>query len=448
MDLDAHIAARLEAHVPRGAALCAGLSGGLDSVVLLDLLVRASGDRALSAVHVHHGLSPNADHWAGFCGELCSARGVPLSVERVRVDPGAPEGLEAAARAARYAVYAERPEDFVVLAHHRDDQAETLLLNLLRGTGLRGMAAMPEVRELPGSRVRLLRPLLEVPRAALRTHASERGLRWIEDESNASTRHDRNYLRRDIAPLLDVRLPRWREAALRFARHSASAQTLLEALARIDGLPQRAGEPLPADPGLPEERRANLLRAFLALNGAAMPSEARLGEMARQLFGARGDARIRLEHDGLEVVRYRGRVHLERGAPDPSPWRRPWHGELEVDLGEDRGTVRFERATGDGLAASRTRGEGWHFAGRSGGERLRPDAHRPNRTLKNLLQEHAVPEWQRNRMPLLFHGEHLVWVPGIGIDTRYACAPGEPGLRPEWLPRGGEPSQPTHDVLN
>jgi len=165
-----------------------------------------------------------------------------------------------------------------------------------------------------------------------------------------------------------------------------------------------------------------------------MPSEARLAEMARQLFGARDDARVRIEHDGLDVVRYRGRVHLERHDPDPSPWQRPWHGELEVDLGAALGKVRFERATGDGLAASCAQGDDWHFAGRIGGERLRPDAARPTRTLKNLLQEHAVPGWERSRMPLLFHGEQLVWAPGIGIDTRYACPPGEPGLRPEWLP--------------
>jgi tRNA(Ile)-lysidine synthase len=435
MDLDAHITARLEALVPPGASLCVGLSGGLDSVVLLDLVARAPGGRAVSAVHIHHGLSPNADGWATFCEALCRERGVPLAIERVRVEQDAPEGLEAAARAARYAAYAARPEDFVVLAHHRDDQAETLLLNLLRGTGIRGMAAMPEVRLLPGSRVQLLRPLLEVPRAALRTRASERGLRWIEDESNASTRHDRNYLRNEIAPLLDARLPRWREAAARFSRHAAATDALLEALARIDGLPQARGAPLALDADLPEERRANLLRAFLALNGAAMPSEARLGEMARQLFGARGDARVRVEHEGFELVKFRGRAHLEPRALPTGPWRKAWHGELDVDLGAAHGAVRFEFATGEGLEALRTREDGWHFAGRSGGERLRPDAGRPTRTLKNLLQEHGVPAWDRDRMPLLFHGEHLVWAPGVGIDARYACPPGQPGLRPAWLPR-------------
>ena len=106
-----------------------------------------------------------------------------------------------------------------------------------------------------------------------------------------------------------------------------------------------------------------------------------------------------------------------------------------MELGPGHGAVRFEPATGQGLAASKARGEGWHFAGRIGGERLRPDPTRPTRTLKNLLQEHNVPPWERSRMPLLFHGDCLVWVPGIGIDAAYACPPAEPGLSPEWLPR-------------
>src|SRR5439155_22215502 len=135
------------------------------------------------AVHVHHGLSPHADDWTEVCRELCAEREIPLDVERVRVERSAPEGLEAAARAARYAVYASRTEDFVALAHHFEDQSETVLLQLLRGTGLKGVAAMPEVRPLAGSRVRILRPLLGVSRAELRAHAEKRGLRWIDDES-------------------------------------------------------------------------------------------------------------------------------------------------------------------------------------------------------------------------------------------------------------------------
>ncbi len=182
MDLDGHIEERLRSVIREDASVCIGLSGGLDSVVLLDLVARhaRANGRGITAVHVHHGLSPNADDWAQFCRDFCAEREIALDVERVRVERGAAVGLEAAARAARYAVYASRREDFVALAHHLEDQSETVLLQLLRGTGLKGVAAMPEVRSLAGSHVRVVRPLLGVPRAELRAYVEARGLRWID----------------------------------------------------------------------------------------------------------------------------------------------------------------------------------------------------------------------------------------------------------------------------
>ena len=429
-----HIEARLAAVVADGASICVGLSGGLDSVVLLDLLAGRAPKfgLVLSAVHVHHGLSPNADAWATFCDELCAARRVPLSIARVGVDRAAPEGLEAAARAARYAVYASRSEAFVALAHHLDDQSETILLQLLRGTGLKGVAAMPEVRALPGSNARIFRPLLGIPRALLAAHARETGLAWIEDESNAALHHDRNFLRHEIASGLDTRFAGWREALSRFSRHAAAADALLAELARIDGLPAGAGEALRVDAALSPERRANLLRAYLALNAVAMPSEARLAEMTQQLFGARGDARVRIDHAGISLMRHRDRVRIEQLGPQPGAWHHAWHGEMEVELGAARGSIRFERAVGEGLSADLASAPGWHFAGRTGGERMRLDAKRPTRTLKNLLQEHDIPAWNRDRLPLLFHGDNLVWVPGIGVAAGYACPKAAAGLRPTW----------------
>jgi tRNA(Ile)-lysidine synthase len=436
MNLEHHIAARLRAVVPDGADVCVGLSGGVDSIVLLDLLARVAPElgHRVSAVHVHHGLSPNADAWAALCGHACAARGIALDVVRVRVDRDAPAGLEAAARVARYAVYAARAEPIVVLAHHLDDQAETLLLQLLRGAGLKGVAAMPELRALPGCAVRIFRPLLGVPRERLRAHAIARGLAWVEDESNASLAMDRNYLRHEVTPRLDARFAGWREAAARFARHAAGADALLDELARADGVSGTAGEGMPIDAALPEARRANALRAFLAAQGLAMPGAARLAEMARQLYGARADARVRIEHDGATLVRHRGMVHVAaRLGPEREPWRVAWRGESDVDLGPGRGRVSFEPSTGAGLAAPGAAGE-WHFGARRGGERLRLAAGGRTRTLKNLLQEAAVPEWQRERLPLLYCGERLAWVPGIGVAADLACAPGRAGLVPRWRP--------------
>ncbi|MEO7744449.1 MAG: tRNA lysidine(34) synthetase TilS [Usitatibacter sp.] len=440
-DLGADICARVSRLVPKGETICVGLSGGLDSTVLLDALSEnmESTGYPVSAVHVNHNISPNASKWVKFCERLCANAGVPLVVEEVRIDGSSPEGLEASARIARYAVFSARPEKFVALAHHLDDQAETVLLQLLRGTGLKGISAMPEIRELRGTPVSIVRPMLEYPRAALEAYARGRELKWIEDESNASTRQDRNYLRHDILPLLDQRFGGWREAMARFARHAGSANDLLEQLAAADGVPLRAGDPFPIT-DLREARRANALRGFLTRNAVAMPSEARLAEMVRQLWEARDDARVRIDHAGVSLVRFKSEVHIERHLASGGPWRVGWELESAVDLGADRGIIEFEEVTGEGIAAESVEVGKWYFAPRSGGESIRlGGSGRPTRTLKNLFQELGVPTWQREKLPLLFHDERLVWVPGVGIAAEYACEPGRDGFRPTWRVAGKAP---------
>jgi tRNA(Ile)-lysidine synthase len=429
------ISARVVALVAPGTAVCAGLSGGLDSVVLLDALadLRDEGALALRAVHVHHGLSPNAERWAQFCAQLCAARQVPLLVERVAVDRDSPLGLEAAAREARYRVFSSQGAPVVALAHHLDDQAETVLLQLLRGTGLKGVAAMPEWRVLRDTQVALLRPLLAFSRAELLAHARARDLEWIEDESNDSPAFDRNFLRLEVAPVLDERFPRWKDALARFARHAAAADGLLQSIARDDGALASQALAIEGLRSQAPERQGNALRAFLEANALPMPSEARLSEMARQLFGARDDARVRIEHAGAALVRHRDEILVDRHERATEPWSLAWDGTDEIALGAQRGAVRFSRATGEGIAERLTHDALWRFGSRDGGERIRLDAARPTRTLKNLLQEHDVPVWQRARLPLLFHGDALVWVPGIGVAAGYRCPAGEPGRVPEWF---------------
>jgi tRNA(Ile)-lysidine synthase len=161
--------------------------------------------------------------------------------------------------------------------------------------------------------------------------------------------------------------------------------------------------------------------------------------MARQLYGARADAQVRLVHDDRVIRRYRGKLCVQPEGAPAGRFRVAWQGEPEVTLGEGRGSVRFEAVTGAGLARDIRPGEAWFFAPRAGGERLRLRAAGPSRTLKNLLQERGVPPWQREALPLLFHGDRLVWVPGVGIDAEYACAGGRPGLRPCWEVAGSAP---------
>jgi len=417
----------------------------MDSVVLLDALAREGG-RPVSAVHVHHGLSANADRWAAFCEGFCASRGIALTVERVAVARDSGTGLEAAAREARYRIYAARNEPFVALAHHLDDQAETVLLQLLRGSGLKGVAGMPGLRRLPDSSVTLWRPLLGLPRETLHEYAKRGKLEWIEDDSNALRVHDRNYFRHEVAPLLDARFPQWRDAVSRFACHAADADAVLADIGEDDGPDARAPDhdvdrvSMVVRHPLTPARRANALRAFLQRHGLPMPSTAVLEDMARQVYDARDDARVRISHGGIDLVRHGGRLYIESRAWSGEPWRVPWHGEQRVELGGDRGHIIFAEEAGAGIDATRV-GEGdWHFSPRQGGERIRIGEHRPTRTLKNLVQERGLTLWQRQHFPCLFHGDRLVWMMGIGIEADYACPAGARGLSPRWTMARAGPS--------
>lgn len=387
----------------RKKRLAVGLSGGLDSVVLLSVLhaLRLRHGYSLSALHVHHGLSRNADAWARFCARLCRELEVPLVVKRVRVTRGG-EGPEAAARAARYAAYRRARADAIALAHHQDDQAETVLFNLLRGTGRRGLAGMPARSRLNGKV--LLRPLLDVPRAALSAYALDKQLQWVEDESNADESLTRNFLRRRLGPLIASRFPRWQASVARAARHAAQAGV-------------RAGD---------------LLRAFLREQGLRAPSEAKLGEMLRQLGS--GAARTAIAHDGRVLRTYRGRVLLD-GVPAPAGFRETaWNGAPRVELPALGGTIVFRRTAGVGLDSALLKSRTFSVRLRAGGEKLQPDPRRPRRTLKNLFQEAGIPPHERSRLPLLFCGEELAWVPGLGVDARFQ-ARGASARAPAWKPK-------------
>ena len=397
---------RLNASFPadlRGKRVAVGLSGGVDSVVLLHLLRELAPRHGfrLSAVHVHHGLSPNADAWGRFCRKLCRGWGVPLGVRKVSVRKKG-RGLEAAAREARRVAFAAVPADAIVLAHHLDDQAETVLLNLLRGAGPRGAAAMPVAGRIGDKR--LLRPLLQVPRREILEYARAHHLEWIEDESNRDVALARNFLRLRVGPLLGERFPRWRESLARAARHFAAADV-------------GAGR---------------VLREFLAARGMRAPSEAKLAEMLKQLTA--GGARTLMQHDGRQLRVYRGKVEITP-AGEPAPFAATdWQGERRLALPALGGELRFGRARGRGIAAALVDGRKLSVRLRRGGERLRPDSRRPRRSLKNLFQEAGVPPWQRERLPMLFCGSELVWVAGLGVDAAWRAGSRAPGIVPAWRP--------------
>jgi tRNA(Ile)-lysidine synthase len=416
------------------------LSGGRDSMVLLDALATAAAAQAiaLAAVHVHHGLSSRADAWADFCADACAALGVTLSVHRVVVDRTSGMGIEAAARAARYAVFAAAATEFVALAHHADDQAETLLLQLLRGAGPHGLAAMPVVRPLHGG-VALLRPLVDLPAAALEAYARTRGLTWIEDESNTDTALRRNFLRREIAPRLAAAFPGYPATLARAANVQGEAAQLLDEMAAADAR-DLANDDVGADAldraafaslALASPHRAsNLLRWFLRQHGLRAPSAARLHAMQRQLAGAATDARVRLAHDGAEIGIHRGRILVH--APALPPWRAAWRGETALAL--PHGTLEFEAVAGSGLAATTLDRAPMIVRPRAGGERIRFAPDRPRQAVKRLLQAADMPHWQRDALPLVFCGDALAAIPGIGVDAAFAATSGERGFEIRWHP--------------
>ncbi len=451
--LVARVAAQLEDIVKPSDRLLAGLSGGVDSVVLLDSLQRVARKLRfrLSALHVNHQLSPHARRWEAFCRRLCRARGIPFQSVKVRVRRG--DSLEAAARAARYAVFARQHCDYVVLAHHRDDQVETLLLQLLRGAGVKGLAAMPLVRikdqgsgikeraakaPCPESRVpspAFLRPLLDVTRDEILEHAKKRKLTWVEDESNQDIYFQRNYLRHEVLPVIARRFPAYRVTLARAAGHLAEAARVLNEIAAADGAGMIDGGTLAVDAlrRLPSARGRNLLRYFLSAHGLSMPNTERLDEALRQTLAAKQDARMLVELGEFTLRRHAGRLYLVRsGSAPPAHHEKLWRGEKEMALPELDGVLTLVPGSDGGVSRARLRGRAITIRLRRGGERLQPDCRRPRRSLKNLLQEARIPPWQRERLPLIFCGEKLVWAPGIGVDCAFQAARGEAALRPAW----------------
>jgi tRNA(Ile)-lysidine synthase len=430
--VEAALSAALAEHVRPGASFAVALSGGIDSMVLLDAATRFAGRHplALSAIHVHHGLSSNADRWADFCAAQCAARNVPLVTHRLRLARERGSSLEAQARAARYERLLRADVDVMALAHHADDQAETLLLQLLRGAGPHGLAAMPSVR--PG-RPALLRPLLGLARNTLAACAAERGLASIEDESNADRRHARNFIRLEVVPALAARFAGFPATLARAARNQAEAAALADELAAIDaaGVLDDAGLSRVGLAALSPARARNLLRWFLRERGLRPPSAALLAEMLRQLVAAGEDARIRIAQDGAEIGMHRGRVVIH--APAAPAFERVWRGEPEVVL--PGGVLAFERARGAGVAEAKLVDHPVTLRSRGGGERIRLAANRPTHAVKKLLQEARVPPWERQALPLIWSGDELAAVPGIGIALAFQAAPDEPAWRVEWRPR-------------
>ena len=449
-DLSERVAAQIAPLLPAHSSILIGLSGGVDSVALLHLLHRLAPRFSwrLSALHVHHGISHNADAWADFCAGLCAQHAIPLHIERVDIAPLREHGIEAAARKLRHAAFSSQKCDFVALAHHADDQAETLLLQLLRGAGVRGASAMPVLSSvewpvLSQSKrpqfiehtgvASLIRPLLHCSRAEILDYAATHQLRWIEDESNADDSYPRNFLRHRLLPLLEEKFPAYRDTLPRSARHFAEAGELLDDLARLDAAQAVHDGTLTvaALQALTQPRARNLLRYFLRSQGAPMPQTVQLDDMLQQLCGARQDAAVCIEYGGCwQVRRYQGKAYVLRA---PGGFDRdlvlPWHGEEELDWPALNAKLCFDRMQGSGISLAKLQCAPVTLRLRRGGETLRLHQEGATRTLKNLLQEHHISPWRRDRLPLLYCGDELVCILDVAIAAKYQAGQQEAGLK-------------------
>jgi tRNA(Ile)-lysidine synthase len=418
-----------------------GYSGGMDSHVLLHAAaaVRERLGAPLHAVHVDHGLHADAGRWSAHCARVCEALAVPLRRLKVDASPRPGESPEAAARAARYAAIGTLlgPDDCLLTAHHQDDQAETLLLQLLRGGGLRGTAAMPAVAPFgPG---RIARPLLGFAHVELSAYAAAQDLGWIDDPSNVQTGFDRNFLRHEILPRLGARWPSAAHTLARVAAHHAEAAALLDALAALDLAEVRGTSPNTLSAagllGLQPARRRNALRVWIGEAGLPLPSAAQLRRVEEDVLHAARDAGPCVRWPGAELRRYRDLLYAM--APLPAHDRalvldwKDLQQPLKLPVG---GRLVVRPVQGAGLAVERCGGARVTVRFRRGGERCRPGGRGATRPLKHLLQEAGVPPFQRDRIPLIYVGETLAAVPGHWICEPFRAAPGESGLRIEHEP--------------
>jgi len=410
---------------PSGQPVLVGLSGGLDSTVLLHLLATARHD--LRVIHVHHGLHPDADAWAVHCRSVCESLAIPITVANVDVGGHGGRGLEAAARDARRAAFAAelRDGEVLALAHHRDDQAETFLLRALRASGVDGLGAMRPWSAF--GRGCLWRPLLDTARSELLDYAFRHALRWIEDPSNTDVSLDRNFLRHEVLPLLRSRWPSVDAAFARSAELSAQASALLEeeddaALATLRSDRSIEAAALRA---LSPQRQSRVLRHWVrSLGLPPLPAQG-VEHILRGLMRAPDDTVAEFAWSGAWVRRWKGRLHAgHECAPLPADWRVHWDGRNPLPLpgsGALRliGTDAFEQPV---VAVARQGGERIVLAGRS-----------HSHALKHVLQDLHIPPWQRERLPLLLdHRGELLAAADVVVSARLQAWLDAHGARLVW----------------
>jgi len=429
---------------PAARPLLIAFSGGRDSTALLDAACRlrrgrTAGFAQLVAVHVHHGLLPEADRWADFCERACARLEVPFRLMRVKVAPSG-GGIEEAARSARYAALAEAATEHeaaaILTAHHLDDRIETFLMQWMRGAGIEGLTGFVAARAFSG-RTALLRPWLAAPRADIEHYVAQRELTYVDDPSNSEPRLLRGALRAKVLPALRAVRPGFLRGAARSIELLTEAAEALHELAEADLAACTEDAPagmlwLDRLAMLPPGRRAVTVRAWLAAQGLQVPSRARLAQVLAQSLGSRADTRMKVRIGSHEVRRHRGLLLLRAAQTEyHGEAAIHWHGESEIPVPAWGGALRFEPTGDEGFDPEWLAACPLQLRGRGGGERFKPHALRPSKTLKRLFQDAGIAEFERAALPLVWRDGRLIFVAGLGADARLVEAGGE-RIRLEW----------------
>lgn len=422
----------IQDHQESSLGVAVAYSGGLDSSVLLHLVHQFCVDRQIPffAFHVHHGLSPNADDWAKHCAAECARLDIAFEMVQVEVKQNG-EGIEAAARDARYAALGSLCQKFnaslLLTAHHLDDQAETLLMQLLRGSGPRGLCGMDDSNYAPdllkNSSLMMARPLLQESRKQLEMYAQLHALSYVIDESNEDLRYTRNAIRHQLMPQLELIAPQFSHRFARSASHIRAANRMLDELAQSDLQVAQTNNGLEISilSQLSSDRIDNLLRYWLSMAQVQMPSTSKLNEMRKQLFSARDDARIQIHHLDFTLSRYDGRIHLiplKKHDEEQASVRMIWAGQSELAIPEMDGRLIFEES-GSGIDYEQLIDKEILVKKRVSGMRLRLGKNRPSRDMKSHFQSARIPFWRRSQLPFVFLDDRLLFVAELGMDASF-----------------------------
>ncbi|GMR03863.1 MAG: tRNA lysidine(34) synthetase TilS [Gammaproteobacteria bacterium] len=417
-----------------GTPLKVAYSGGLDSHVLLHALcqLRLRVSWKIKAIHVDHGLQPQSPQWARHCRRICEALNVPCVVEQVRVQRHK-DSLEAAARRARYESLARHvsADEVLLTAHHQDDQAETVLLQLLRGGGVHGLAAMPKITGF--SQGRLARPLLGFTRQALAAYATREQLTWIEDDSNRDMRFARNYLRYRVFPIIFDRWPEASRQLARSARNTAQAAAVLDEIAHLDlkacRIETKPMLRIAALLRLSSARQRNLIRFWVREQGLGVPSETQLRRILGQLRQLPRTGQSIIRWPGAVLRRYRDKLAVMPVQADRDRnWSRAWDPSAPLEIPGTGARLRTVATVGAGLSRERLNGRSVVVRLRQGGETCRLPGRSHRHKLKKMLQEAGIPPWEREQMPLIYVEGELAAVGDRWVCEPYAAKLEEPGL--------------------